>query len=314
MPTVVTLVMYSHSDQIYIEMASKPFPATIAACLCFRDSAPYLHEWLLFHCVQGISRFYLYDNDSFDDHKSVLAPWIEAGVVQCRRWPGLGQQQAIYDDCLAKVDSDVDWLAFIDDDEFVFAVDGSPLQRTLCHYENFAGVAVSWLLFGTNGHKAASSDWIIERFTRSASGADPHVKCIIRPARIVRSTCVGHAFEPKPGFAVVDERQRVIEGPFAAEPSCEVLRINHYITRSESELIARRLMRPEANTGRLKPHKLEDWLLWDTWWTTTPNAIATQFIPAMLRLDRELFGAGNAKRQELSAQTEYRRHPASIRT
>lgn len=268
-------------------------PATIAACLCFRDSARYLHEWLLFHRVQGITRFYLYDNDSADDYASVLEPWIEAGVVQCRRWPGLGQQQAIYDDCLAKVDAEVDWLAFIDDDEFLFATDGQPLPQALQRYEEFAGVAVGWLLFGTSGHKTASSDWIVERFTRSANGADPHVKCIIRPSRIVRSTCVGHAFEPKPGFAIVDERQRAIAGPFALEPSCENLRINHYITRSESELIAHRLMRPEVNTGRLKPHTLADWKLWDTWWTTTPNTLATQFVPAMRRLDEQMNGLRN---------------------
>lgn len=267
-------------------------PATIAACLCFRDSAPYLHEWLLFHRLQGISRFYLYDNDSTDEYASVLAPWIDAGLVQCRRWPGLAQQQAIYQHCLANVDDNIDWLAFIDDDEFLFATDGQPLQHTLEHYADFAGVAVCWVLFGMNGHKAASPDWVLERFTRSAGGPDPHVKCIVRPSRIVRSTCIGHAFEPKAGFAVVDERWRPIEGPFSIEPSCDLLRINHYITRSESELLARRLMRPEANTGRVKPHTLEDWKLWDSWWTTVSNTTAAAFIPKMRRLNEALFGRG----------------------
>lgn len=267
---------------------SKTPSATIAACLCFRDSARYLHEWLLFHTVQGISRFYLYDNDSTDDFEPVLAPWIEAGLVRYRQWPGLGQQQAMYDHCLGHMEEDVDWLTFIDDDEFLFATDGRPLQYTLGGYDAFAGVSVCWLLFGTSGWKTASSEWVIERFTRSAAGPDRHVKGIVQPARVRRSTCVGHAFEPEPGCVLVDERKRVVNGPLVAEPTCEVLRINHYITRSEAELRERRLLRPEVNTGRVKPHTLDQWKLWDTWWTTTPNSAATRFVPAMRQLEAEL--------------------------
>src|SRR5471032_390954 len=103
----------------------------IAACLCFRDSAAYLHEWLLFHRVQGITRFYLYDNDSSDDYLPILAPWLRDGSVRLRKWPGAAQQQAMFDDCLARVDTDVEWLAFIDDDEFLFSANLRPLAETL---------------------------------------------------------------------------------------------------------------------------------------------------------------------------------------
>src|ERR1035437_6111369 len=101
--------------------ATLPMSNVIAACLCFRDSAAYLHEWLLFHRVQGITRFYLYDNDSADDYLPVLAPWLRDGSVRLRKWPGLAQQRPMFDDCLARADADVEWLAFIDDDEFLFS-------------------------------------------------------------------------------------------------------------------------------------------------------------------------------------------------
>ncbi len=260
----------------------------LAACLCFRDSAPYLHEWLLFHAVQGFSRFYLYDNDSSDDYGTVLDPWIRASIVRCRRWAGLGQQQAIYDHCLANVDRDVDWIAFLDDDEFLFATDHEPLSSVLSNYEEFAGVAVCWQLFGTSGHQEFDPAWVIRRFTRCADQPDAHVKCIVQPSRVVRSSLIGHVFEPKPGFHLVDEHQRAIATPLSPRPSCDRLRINHYITRSQAELRARRLLRPQANTGRIKEHTAEQWQDWDRGWNTTFDASATAFTSEMHELDRRL--------------------------
>ena len=47
-------------------------PIALAVCAIFRDEARYLAEWVSFQRVQGVERFYLYDNRSADDWRSEL--------------------------------------------------------------------------------------------------------------------------------------------------------------------------------------------------------------------------------------------------
>lgn len=76
--------------------------APVTACLAFRNTSEYLREWLLFHLASGVEHFWLYDNDSTDDHGPVVRPFVERGVVEVIGWPGYFQQTAIYDDCFAR--------------------------------------------------------------------------------------------------------------------------------------------------------------------------------------------------------------------
>ncbi len=263
-------------------------PNVLAACLCFRDSAAYLHEWLLFHRVQGFTRFYLYDNDSADDYLPVLAPWLRSGGVRLRRWHGLAQQQPMFEDCLRRVDADVEWLAFIDDDEFLFAGDGRALGDALAPYAAHAGVAASWWLYGSGGLQTRSNAWTIERFTKRAIAPDQHVKCIVRPGRIAHATISPHAFETRDGFALVDENFRPMTGPLNSAPTAGVLRVNHYLTKSWEECIERRFLRAEINSGKLKPITLAQWREWDAQWSQVEDASAAAFAPRMRQLEQQL--------------------------
>ena len=40
----------------------------------FHDEASYLREWIEFHRLVGVERFFLYDHESVDDSREVLAP------------------------------------------------------------------------------------------------------------------------------------------------------------------------------------------------------------------------------------------------
>src|SRR5690348_6409443 len=60
---------------------ARPFRYYLSACAIFRNEAPYLAEWLVFHLGVGVEHFYLYENNSTDDFESVLAPFFERGEV-----------------------------------------------------------------------------------------------------------------------------------------------------------------------------------------------------------------------------------------
>ena len=59
----------------------------LAACTIYRDAASYLAEWIEFHRLVGVERFFLYDNGSADDHREVLAPYVDEGIAVVHDWP-----------------------------------------------------------------------------------------------------------------------------------------------------------------------------------------------------------------------------------
>jgi hypothetical protein len=260
----------------------------LGACLCFKDSAAYLEEWLLFHYVQGFRKFYLYDNESTDSWPSIVVPWIEKGVVETFVYPGRAVQQEIYDDCLRRACGVVTWLAFVDDDEFLFPTVGGSLDSILAEYEAYAGIAVSWVLFGSGRAERSSPAWVIDRFRASTGIADNHVKCVVRPERVIRSLQIGHSFEPKPGFVIVDENKRPLAESLNSNPTVHRLRINHYLVKSWEEWQHRR-GRPQANTGMVTPHSEQQWREWDVSWSQCEDLSALAYLEQMQRVKAELF-------------------------
>lgn len=252
----------------------------LAACLCFKDSADYLDEWLRFHYVQGFRKFYLYDNGSSDDWRSVVEPWIASGIVEATCYPGCGVQAQIYDDCLARARGNVRWLAFLDDDEFLYASGGASLPTLLSEFDSHAGLAVSWLLYGSSGQERRREGWVIDRFLFRHPTPDRHVKCVVQPHRTVSSRVIGHCFTTSPPYHIVDECHRPLNEPLNLEPTAARIRINHYLVKSWEEWRLRRL-RPQANTGAFTPHPESAWREWDSSWSVHFDSSAQAFSAEM---------------------------------
>jgi glycosyltransferase involved in cell wall biosynthesis len=102
----------------------------LTACLIFKDSAPYLDEWIRFHLKVGFDDLYLYDNDSSDDGESVIRPFVTRRQVTLRKWPGIGQQRNVFQNCLDTYRRSARWIAFIDDDEFLFPTEKKNLHES----------------------------------------------------------------------------------------------------------------------------------------------------------------------------------------
>ena len=47
----------------------------LAICAIFKNEAPWLKEWIIYHHkVLGVKHFYLYNNDSTDNFIEILSP------------------------------------------------------------------------------------------------------------------------------------------------------------------------------------------------------------------------------------------------
>lgn len=132
------------------QLSAKKYKVSI--CAIFKNEAPYLKEWIEFNHLVGIEHFYLYNNNSEDDYQSVLAPYIENGLVTLIQWPHNQKQMECYMTCIEEYSSETKWLGFIDIDEFIVPKATDSIYEFLKPFEKKAGaINIYWKIFGTSG-------------------------------------------------------------------------------------------------------------------------------------------------------------------
>ncbi len=242
----------------------------LAVCAIFREEAPFLDEWLRFHEGIGVTQFYLYNNFSTDDFRGVLAPWIARGLVTLHDWPRAVGQFSAYRHCVRRYRREARWIAFIDLDEFLFSPQRQDIRPILARFADRAGVAVNELFFGSAGHDAPPAGPIVEAYTKRAAldfvlrtpfllkdrAADRNddasylplgcfVKTIANP-RLIRAIRSPHAFKYWAGEAVTTDGAP-LDGGHAPAMAIDLLRINHYWSRSLADLRTK-VARGDAST------------------------------------------------------------------
>ncbi len=141
----------------------------ISICAIFRDEAVYLKEWIEYHKMIGIEHFYMYNNFSADNYKSILQPYISNGEIDLIDWPYPQGQMSAYKDCIEKFRDESQWIGFIDLDEFVVPLKDHNIYSFLQRFEkNCGSVLIYWKMFGTSGLRDRDvSGLVIEDFTIS---------------------------------------------------------------------------------------------------------------------------------------------------
>ncbi|MBQ7665182.1 MAG: glycosyltransferase family 2 protein [Synergistaceae bacterium] len=92
----------------------------LAFVLTARNEARYIEEWIDFHVKQGVSHFFIYDNESTDNLHDVLRKYIDSGLVTYSTVKGNCRQTDIYNMAVSDYGRKYKYMAFIDADEFVF--------------------------------------------------------------------------------------------------------------------------------------------------------------------------------------------------
>ncbi|MDR0449339.1 MAG: glycosyltransferase family 92 protein [Rickettsiales bacterium] len=213
------------------------FPHKLAVVAIAKNEAPYFREWIEFHKLVGVEKFYIYDNESTDNTKEVLEPYIKSGLVEYTFIPGERQQHPAYRDCVAKHKFDTEWLAFIDLDEFLVpqtTSNGGGYCATIPGYLDSLPRAASmvlagWVMYGSNGHETKPEGLVVENFKTRADS-----KNVWLPGDMYKSVA-------KPRFItdVRNHRQKMFAGKEIAEYFGKIsdwrLRCNHYHCKSWEE-------------------------------------------------------------------------------
>ena len=211
----------------------------LAVCAIAKDEGPYFKEWIEWHLSVGVEKFYIYDNESTDETRKVLQPYVDAGIVEYNYFPGYRMQLAAYDDCFERHRLDTRWIALIDLDEFIVPVKDKSITEFLRLHENAPAVEINWLVYGSSGKHEKTDEPVMERFTRH-SLYDHHlnrfVKSIVNPRRVYGM--IGcHEAARIDGRAEDTHGQPITRHFKERQPLHDVMRINHYAVRSRQEFI-----------------------------------------------------------------------------
>jgi hypothetical protein len=190
----------------------------LAIVAIMKNEGLYLKEWIDFHKLVGVGKFYLYDNGSTDCTKDVLAPYIESGLVDYTFFPGEKMQSAAYEDCVRKHKNETKWLAVIDLDEFIVPTEQDNIVDVLDSFSRKpAQFIVPWIIFGSNGHIEKPEGFVIQNYTKRAKRSWLY-KSIINPRLVHKMECHEH---------VVAGRTICVRA--------SMLRIHHYHCKSWEE-------------------------------------------------------------------------------
>ena len=210
----------------------------LSICAVYRDEAPYLREWVEFHRLVGVERFFLYDNNSGDEHREVLAPYVDDGSVTIHDWPQWPAQIQAYDDCLKRHR----------DDSQVDGVHRPGRVPVLARGHAAAGAPA-----GVRGVSRGGGELGGVRIVGAPDQAARARARVIRAAHGRSRDQPAHQVDREPGAGAgvlpaallhvrpgpaVDERHRPITGPPFSHTdgvSFERLRLNHYAVKSEEE-------------------------------------------------------------------------------
>jgi hypothetical protein len=158
-----------------------------AICLLIKDENDYINEWLDWHINIGFQHFYIYDNgskipieESVNDRYKSYCTFIDFSGDH------KNTQLDCYTNALENYGGRVNWLAFIDTDEFVRTVNGENINDFLLNYEEHDGLYVRWIIYNANGLYEKDPRPQRERFTTISPRhpTKPCGKSIIKPSKI----------------------------------------------------------------------------------------------------------------------------------
>lgn len=179
----------------------------LCICTVVQNVARFLKEWIIFHAHLGVTRFFLYDNNSDDNIVEVLN-FLEKYNISRYFWPWPKSQEAGFSHCTISSSKFCEFTAFIDVDEFLFPStkflsqkELPPFHSLIQHVENslesgkkIGSLSVKCLNYGPSGlSKLPSSGQAVNYICRERSSSS--VKSIIRNSALNGTRCnVIHRF------------------------------------------------------------------------------------------------------------------------
>ena len=73
-------------------MFNRKYPFYLTLCAIAKNEGRYLQEWIEYHKMLGVEKFFIYDNESADNTREILQPYIDTNLVEYCYFPGKKMQ------------------------------------------------------------------------------------------------------------------------------------------------------------------------------------------------------------------------------
>jgi hypothetical protein len=201
-----------------------------------QNRRPWIIEWIAFHLIVGFGKIIIYSHKSTDGMDEALTRLSGHYPILAYRLGDVERPQlAAYRHSWDNHANSVDWMAFIDGDEFLFPTKAPTIAEGLSSFDTkpLSALAVYWKIYGSNGHVTDPGGLLLQKFPRH-SGFDyddnGHVKSIVKGREAIDGY-TSHVFRTQKG--TFDENMReVVFGKTNFTPTYEHFRINHYMCQS----------------------------------------------------------------------------------
>ncbi len=217
-----------------------------AICVSAKDQHEDINEWIEYHEQLGAGKIYVYDDSSNPPMLGQLKAYIHSGLVE---YHFIGQsnhssiprpQLYVYDQCITRYRSRHQFIAFIDVDEFLFLRDPkvADMPALLREYEQYGGLAVNWVQFGSSGHVHRPRGGTLANFWKCIPLQHPenlHVKTIANTLYVERASGDPHHFSYMQGKVAVNEKFVPVDGSRTETNEISRVALYHYVTKSRDE-------------------------------------------------------------------------------
>ncbi|WP_423789892.1 glycosyltransferase family 2 protein [Liquorilactobacillus nagelii] len=216
----------------------------LAVVAIVKNEGSYLNEWLNYYMSIGVDHCYIYDNYSSDNTVEVLKEYSD--FVTYKKISGKRRQNDAYNDALNNFKNDCKLMAMIDVDEFIFCPpDNENVVPCIDSYfanPEVGGITVNWQIFGSSNFSKRPTGLVTDNFVyRSKNNfyKNKHIKTICNPRKVVGFVNPHYPIY-LPRYKAVNENYNNVVGAFSREISTNLIRINHYFTKSKEEFLKKR--------------------------------------------------------------------------
>jgi hypothetical protein len=143
----------------------------VALVVVAKSEDYYLDEWLDYNHKIGFDKIIMYQNDWRTD--------IERPFLEKRVWDGKSVQLPIYNSFL-DTDTEYDWVAFFDCDEFLVLRKHDNVKDFINDYKDKTNViGLNWYFYGSFGLRTRTSNSLLRMFSNRNKNVDQHVKVMV---------------------------------------------------------------------------------------------------------------------------------------
>ena len=215
-----------------------------------KNEQTYINQWVKHYLKLGFDHIYLYDND--DKDTPYIGRYIDSRyarqitIVNIRGWKQPYLQHVIYNSCYQAHRFHYDWFLFVDIDEFLVGIDNVKDFLSQPKFHSYRQIRIKWNLFGDDGVIERDTNIQMKDFFKKVI-ADNRLsnqsKSFIRGRQYIRIASCHYVKDIKSCLPSGKE----CGFDFTLDNyEDETIFINHYMTKTLSELIKQKLNRGDA--------------------------------------------------------------------